>query len=71
MNIELTEQQARSVAAAARVGLKVVQTGLVAGQDMNPGDTAAAYVGVDILDRAWQESTGYEEPAGPGDSTDG
>jgi hypothetical protein len=57
MRIELTEQQARSVAEAARQGMKVVQAGIAAGS-MNPGDQAAAFRGIEILDNAWQVATG-------------
>lgn len=56
MHVELTEQQARAVAQAARMGL-------VHDRDhqrpvMGPGDTAAAHVAADILDEAVRKAVG-------------
>lgn len=63
MKIELTEQQARAVAEAARTGLTLARDLVKTSQGpvsrMNPNDEAAAYVAVDKLDRAWQQSTGF------------
>lgn len=56
MNIELTEQQARSVAEAARQGLRVMAASIGVGS-MNPGDTDAAHKAVRVLDEAWQSAT--------------
>ena len=73
MNIELTEQQARSVAAAARNGLIAQQAGVRTSgtKRLNAGDTAAAFRAADILDAAWRRATNTEEPATMGDSSDG
>ena len=65
MNIELTEQQARATAKAARLGLDLVRR-LAAGEKVtiagngasNPGDEAAAYKGVALLEEAVQKSVG-------------
>ena len=58
MKIELTEQQARAVAEVARVGLRVIDAGIGRGQQMTPGDKAAAHKAAEILDTAWQAAVG-------------
>lgn len=55
MQIELTEQQARSVAQAARIGLEQVRDGRA---KMNQGDVAAAYVAAERLEAAVVASVG-------------
>jgi hypothetical protein len=48
LDITLTEQQARAVARAARLALNE-DTNV---KKMGPGDTAAAYVGIKVLEEA-------------------
>ena len=71
MKIELTEQQARSVAAIAQQGLEIEALRDSKSKTMNPGDTSAAYAGMSILNRAWRQATNTAEPADLASSTDG
>lgn len=59
MNIELTEQQARTVAAYARKGLTInIARGEAVEGITGPGDQAAAFKGCEILEQAVQKAIG-------------
>lgn len=58
MQIELTEQQARTLAQAARVGLRAYDLGIDEFQKPGPGDVAAAFVACDKLEQAVRVALG-------------
>lgn len=59
MQISLTEQQARVVAAAARLGLRVHrETGITIEGVESVSDEGSAYAALEVLDDAWKEAVG-------------
>lgn len=58
MQVHLTEQQARAVAAAARRGLEEVARGYAVPGLNSIGDEQEAYTGCNILEKAVEQSIG-------------